>query len=118
MKILITNEAKLTETIAAAEGKAKVRTITANDIRNTLEKIKVPKSKLNGTKVHYDGAEHFPRAYKYRPESTHWEAENIKGKWYVTNIFRSTCPNRSTWNAFITYGEEAKAWILDNARYM
>ena len=118
MKILITNENKLNAAIAEAEGRATVRTIKADDIAWILNKIKVPKSKLDGTTVHYDGAEHFPNAYKYRPESTHFTAENIKGKWYVTDIYRATCPNRTTWNTCIEYSPNAKEWILENAKYM
>ena len=118
MKINITNETKLAEAIKNAEGRATVRTITVHDIKHTLDKIPVPKSKLSGTKVHYDGAEHFPNAYKYKPESTHWYAENINGKWYVTNICRNTCPNRTTWRTSIQYSEDAKKWLIENASYI
>ena len=120
MKINITNEAKLTEAIKAAEGRATARTVTAKDIVYTLGKIGngIAKVKLNGTKVHYTGAEHFPSAYKYRPESTHWIAENVKGKWYVTDIFRADCPNRATWNTSVEYSEEAKEALIDKMSYM
>lgn len=118
MKINITNEMKLAEAIKQAEGRATARTITVDDIKRQLEKIPVPKAKLDGTKVHYNGAEHFPNAYKYRPESTHFIAENIKGKWYITDIYRDTCPNRETWRMSIKYSEAAKAWLLENASYV
>ena len=118
MKILVTNEQKLNAAIREAEGKATARTITAKDVVRILDRIKVPKNKLNGTVVRYDGAEHFPNAYKYRPESTHFVAENIKGKWYVMAVFRDTCPNRSTWDTMISYSPEAKDWIIENASYM
>lgn len=120
MKINITNEEKLTAAIKEAEGRATARTVTANDIIRVLNNVGkgIPKTKLSGTIVHYDGAEHFPNAYKYRPESTHWTAENIKGKWYVTNIARCTCPNRERWNTSITYSEEAKQAILDNVSFV
>ena len=114
MNINVANIEKLTEAIAKAEGRATARTITAQDIIKTLDKIKVPKSRLHGTKVYYDGGQHFPNAYKYRPESTHWMAENKHGKWYVTAICRATCPNRSN-SGSIEFSEEAKAWIVENA---
>ena len=118
MKINIDNTEKLTIAIKEAEGKATARTIKASDIQYILHDISegIPKAKLHGTKVHYDGAQHFPNAYKYRAESTHWSAENIKGKWYVTSISRGTCPNRIK-NTWIEFSEEAKKRIIENASY-
>lgn len=118
MKILATNKEKLTKAIKEAEGRATARTITADDIVDILSRITVPKSKLNGTIVKYDGAEHFPSTYKYLPESTHFIAKNSNGKWYITDLFRSVCPNRKTWNTHISYSPEAQEWILENASYM
>ena len=116
MKIIITNTEKLATAIKEAEGRATARTITPNKIISTLEDVSrgIPKALLHGTMVEYTGAEHFPNAYKYRPESTHWSAENIKGKWYVTNIFRSVCPNRND-NTWVRYSDEAKQRIIENA---
>lgn len=114
MKINIQNTDKLSKAIADAQGKATARTITAGGICHILDKIKVPKNRLNGTMVHYDGGEHFPNAYKYRPESTHWIAENINGKWYVVDIYRDTCPNRNGWSGEIKYSDPAKEWIIEN----
>lgn len=116
MKIIITNKEKLNEAIREAEGKATARTIDAERIEGILNEIGegIAKAKLHGTKVYYDGAEHFANSYKYRPMSTHFQAENIKGKWYVTNIFRDTCPRRVN-NTLICYSEEAKSVIISNA---
>lgn len=120
MKINIDNIEKLTAAIKEAEGRATVRTITAKDIQYVLHEIEdgIAKKKMSGTKVHYTGAQHFPNAYKYRPESTHWVAENVNGKWYVTDIYRDTCPNRSSWNTEIEYSDTAKQAILENATYV
>ena len=118
MKILITNENKLEEALSVAQGKATARTIGVADVRRIINRINVPKNKLDGTTLHYDGAEHFPNAYKYRPESTHFVATNIKGKWYITDIYRATCPNRIGWNTNIQYSDEAKQWLIDNASHM
>lgn len=117
MKISIKNEEKLAAAIVEAEGRSTARTVTVHDIKNVLEKvgedIGLPKSVLHGTKVHYDGGEHFPSAYKYRPESTHWTAENVRGNWYITSIYRSTCPNRRR-NTVIEYSDAAKEKIIEN----
>ena len=120
MKINIDNTEKLAVAIKEAEGRATARKIKAEDIQYILHDIEdgIAKKKLHGTKVHYTGAEHFPNAYKYRPESTHWKAENINGKWYVTSIYRDTCPNRKTYDTEIEFSEEAKAAIIEkNSRF-
>lgn len=119
MKINIDNTEKLTAAIKEAEGKATARTIEATQIQYTLHEIEagIAKKKMSGTLVHYTGAEHFPNAYKYRPESTHWIAENINGKWYVVAIYRDTCPNRSSYNTEVEYSETAKQAILENASH-
>ena len=120
MKINIENTTKLAAAIKEAEGKATARTIKETQIVSILHEIEkgIAKKKMSGTRVHYTGAEHFPNAYKYRPESTHWIAENINGKWYVVDIYRDTCPNRSSWNTEIIYSETAKQAILEKAMYV
>lgn len=115
MKININAVDKVQAELDRVQNRCKTRTIMAADITKILNKIGVPKSKLSGTKIHWDGAEKFPSAYKYTPKSTHWEAENINGRWYVTDIYRSTCPNRSTFKGEIEYSDSAKEWIIKNA---
>ena len=116
-KILIieANAEKINATIKTAEGRATARTITAKMIMDRLAKIKVPKNRLDGTMLVYDGAEHFPSAYRYRPESTHFKAENRKGKWYLVDVYRDTCPNRYSYDTSIQYSEAAKEWIIEQA---
>ena len=118
MKILITNTEKLKAAIKEAEGRATARTVKADDIEYIIGKVSkgIAKAKLSGTKVYYSGAEHFPNAYKYRPESTHWTAENINGRWYVIDIFRGICPNRIN-NTMVEYSDAAKAAIIDKASF-
>lgn len=120
MRINITNTEKLENAIKAAEGRATARTVTVRDIKKVLDKVGVgiTKKALHGTKVLYNGAEHFPNAYRYRPESTHWEAEYSHGKWYVTSIHRAECPNRTSWNTEIQYSPEARRELLENAMYV
>lgn len=116
MKINITALNKVQAELDNVQKRCSARTVMAVDIANILSKISVPKSRLSGTKVYWDGAEKFANAYKYKPgNSTHWKAENINGKWYVTDIYRSTCPNRSTFKGEIEYSDSAKEWIIENA---
>lgn len=110
-KINIQNIEKLAAAVDAAQSKAKMRTVTAADIVRTLGNIRIPKSRLSGTKVYWDGGEHFPNAYKWTPESTHWTAENVNGTWYVTDISRGRCPNRNS-KGRIEFSEAAKEWII------
>lgn len=117
-RINVNDVEKISVAIKEAEGKATARTVSAKNIMRVIDKVSdgIPKAKLHGTKIHYDGAEHFPNAYKYRPESTHWEAENVKGKWYITDIYRATCPNREK-NTHVEYSNEAKERIIENASF-
>ena len=116
MKINIKYTEKLEKAIEEAQGRATARTVTANEICRILQSVGdgVAKANLSGTKVHYTGAQHFPNAYKYRPDSTHWTAENIRGNWYVTDIWRGACPNRTKWNTEVEYSEIAKEAILES----
>lgn len=121
MKINIEHAEKLEKAIKEAEGRATSRTVTVESIVDILngitKKYDIPKSKLHGTKVHYDGGEHFPNAYFKcgSPMSTHWTAENSHGKWYVTDIKRDYCPCRKTSSGYIEYSETAKESILEKA---
>lgn len=107
---------KLTSAIEAAEGRAKMRRVSAEFIRDVLERVEreVPTKKaLVGTKVHYTGAERFPRAYKYTAESTHFDAEYTASGWKVTDIYRAVCPNGAS-NVTVSYSSEAVAKILES----
>lgn len=116
-KINITHVEKLNAAIKEAEGRATARTISADVITRIIEKASrnIPKKKLSGTIVYYDGAEHFPYAYKYIPMSTHFEAENFNGRWYVTYIYRDVCPNRKTSSVKVSYSDTAKEYIIKEA---
>ena len=120
MKINIDNTEKLAAAIKEAEGRATARTVEATEIQYILHEIEsgIAKKKMSGTRVHYTGSRHFANAYQYKPECTHWIAENINGRWYVTNIYRDTCQKRTTWNTEITYSETAKQAILENAMHV
>ncbi len=121
MKINIEHFEKLEKAIKEAEGRATSRTVTVESIVDILngiaKKYDIPKSKLHGAKLHYDGGEHFPSAcFKCgSPMSTHWTAENVRGKCYITDIKRDYCPSRSTSSGRIEYSDVAKEAILKKA---
>ncbi len=66
-----------------------------------------------GVFVHYDGAEHFPNAYKHTPESTHFTAV-FNGKcWAITELYRDACPNRTGFNAVVMLTDTAKMALVE-----
>lgn len=94
----ITNQKKLEALIKEAEGRATARTITVDDIVDALAEAEeylahlATKKDMVGSRVHVDvNAQHFPRAYKYIPESTHFVAEVTKSGWKVLSVNRSIC---------------------------
>ena len=114
MKINIKDMEKLQDELNRVQNSCRERTLTAQDIVDILSGIKVPKSYLNGTGVFWYGSEKLPRSYKYTAQSTHFIAMNIKGKWYIIDIFRDTCPNRES-KGEIAYSDAAKIWIIKQA---
>lgn len=98
MKINIENRDKLETALKEAQGKATTRTIDVDRIFSVLkhveERLGIGKTALKGTKVHFTGAEKFAKAYRYIPESTHFEAVHSGKTWFVTSITRDTCPQR------------------------
>lgn len=120
MKRIIIDDAHRDEIDAAldeAQHRCTARALTAQRIidicEHITEKANIPKSALKGTRVYYNGAEKFPSAYRYRPESTHFRAEYDGRAWRLLSIARDTCPNRSTSNVYIAYSDSAKAALLD-----
>lgn len=106
-KIRITNTEKLPGMIQAAEGRATARTITPANIAEMLDTVTErilalsTRKDATGTKITADcNAQHFPNAYKYIPESTHFTAVLKSTGWTVTSIYRDRC---TTTAAMITY---------------
>ncbi len=105
----------LRKALEEAEGRATARTLTAAKICEILRGIEErcpTKKALEGTVVRYDGGEHFPSAYKYTPESTHFTAEYKRGSWRITDIHRGVCPNRLS-SGTIEFSEAAEDAILN-----
>ena len=112
------NAEKLNTAIAAAEGRATARTISAENIFDALEviegKLSIPKTHMIGITVDVDiHAQHFPSAYRYRPESTHFTAERTSSGWKVTSIYRGTTNSPSN-RYYVKLTDKAKKSIVES----
>ena len=96
MKSIIINETnkdKIKAAIQEVEGKASARTIDYDDIIRATQRIEkrlgIPKKYLEGVRYDVDlHAQNFPKAYKYKAESTQFVIEYLKGKWRLVSIER------------------------------
>jgi hypothetical protein len=98
MKINTTNIEKVNQAIAATEGRATARTITADDVEEAIETIEKRLSLLllkkdwKGLKFAVDSnAQVFPGAYKHTPYSTHFVLERGASGWFIIELHRSVC---------------------------
>ena len=98
MKINTTNIEKVNSAIAAIEGRATARTITADDVEEAIETIEKKLSILllkkdwKGLRFAVDtNAQNFASSYKYTPYSTHFVLERGATAWFVTEIYRAPC---------------------------
>lgn len=84
----------LQSAVDAAQGRARVRTICAEDIIDTCEsvqkKLDIPQTALEGVIFSADlHAQSFPSAYNGRPESTIFRAVFVGRKWRLLEVYRS-----------------------------
>lgn len=105
----------LTNAIKEVEGRASARTITAADIINSLkdytETLGITKKAMEGVEVWIDpNAQKFPKAYKYDPTSTQFQAEYKSGCWRITEITRFHCDTRKV---VATMPEATKKAIIE-----
>lgn len=103
--------------IAAGQKSARTRTITAETVIRFLtdytDRLNIQKSKMKGITLTADpNAQHFPNAYKYEPESTHFTAEHNGKTWFLTSVYRDTC-RATVGTAHLP--EDAKSAIIANA---
>lgn len=87
------NKDKIEQMIKETEGRATTRTITFKDIVEDIEYLErtlgIKKVDMVGVKANIDHhAQNFPKAYKYRAESTHIDIERKKSGWDLVNIER------------------------------
>lgn len=119
MKIKISNEAALQAALDEIQKRARARTIGVEWVKSVCKDADkrlagLTKKAKRGATLHYDGAEGFPHAYKYTPESTHFHATHNGTEWVITEIERAPCPNRrSGIDTHLTISDEARAKILD-----
>ncbi len=107
---------KLRKAIIEAEGKARVRYITVNDVRKALIDVEkhiryFSSEDLNGISIVSDiNAQRFAKAYtrKYIPMSTIFEAVHNGKEWMITAIYRGKC---TTKQVVINIPEESKVVI-------
>lgn len=116
--IIITNANKLKEAIKAAEGRARTRTITPADIvegcRMAEERMGIPRKHMDGVSISADmNAQNFAKSYSGIPESTQFVAKNVRGKWYVTHVYRDRCSGAER-KVKIRLTDAAKAAVIQH----
>lgn len=118
IKITKENTNKIAEAITTAEGKARVRTITAEDVFKAVDEVEahlnLPQKYLKGIRVWCDSnSQPFPACYNGGPQSTQFKLVRRSVGWYITDIVRYNT-NRSC-RYEITLTAEAKEYIRNKA---
>lgn len=126
MKEIKINEKNITaieEAIKEAQGKATERTITAQNIIEYAEKIRIDaqtysskKATVGMTAVIDKHAQRFARAYKYAPQSTQFQILCKATGWYLVDVYRATCHGSSSGECDIVLTEAQKADLLEYAK--
>lgn len=106
----------LNDAIIAAEGKARIRTITADDVVKAVKLFPACVKVKNSVGCHIlsvdPNAQAFAESYNGRPESTKFDLVRRPSGWFVERIRRDTCtPNRGR----ITFTEGAMVDIIKDA---
>ncbi|MBR5286391.1 MAG: hypothetical protein IKU30_05770 [Clostridia bacterium] len=106
----------LVAAIKDAEGRAKERTITADNVLDWLDdifkKIDISKKAMDGVTVNVDiHAEALPGAYKWTAYSTQFTAIFKSGGWRVTGISRSALRRKN--RVIVHHTEESKKALID-----
>lgn len=116
------NSEKIMKIFSEVQGRATARTI---DSYSELEKIiegiekrvhlgfEMKKKSLEGTRVHYSFKQHFPKSYKYSPSATLFDLEYSKGKWYLCEVERGSCPESNSYYKYDLFlSDTAKMEVL------
>ena len=120
MKINVNAIETLQSAFAPVQERASVRTMNpemlATRIENQLEPMLtakgLPKKCWKGLRfIHNANAQTFPHAYKYSPEATLVTIERSSNDWFVTDVRRGYCTNK-TWELVGKLTEEQEAAIL------
>lgn len=107
---------QLTDMIKAAEGRAKVRCVTAEEITRYVERydalLAIPPSFKKGIEINVDlNSQSFPLSYNYAPKSTQFIARFANDGWRITKIYRGTCRCQSK-RLYATLPEATKSRIM------
>lgn len=119
MKIRLTesNREKIESLLFSAQKRCTQRILTFNRIAEILDSVdqelSIPKTKMKGVSVVFTGAEKLPTAYRFTPESTHFDAIHDGSHWYITDLHRGVCPNRKG-NVSVILTEDAKKALVDS----
>lgn len=115
---MVNNLEKIAPILNQVQKRQRARLLSLVKIVGILEQserlLKEADALFPGVAIHYDGAEHFPRAYNGTPTSTHFRAVFDGSAWDIVNITREKCPNRKTWNttAILPDGSGAKTFLV------
>ena len=116
--MLDANRERINNWIADAQGKARERLINYDDIVAACEeidkKLNITQKAKNGIMADVDiNAQNFPRAYKYRAESTQFRLIYKSGKWRLYSVFR-TYTRTSGHKIILTLTDAAREAIINN----
>jgi len=122
-KTTIDKQAAIQAELDNVQSRAKTRTISYNDIIDTLKEIDsrlgISKAAKKGVKVLVDyHAQHFPSCYNGRPESTQFRAEFNGKTWALTEIFRGYTIQTANKAINITFTDKAKEAIIQSLENM
>lgn len=114
------NSEKIMEVFHRVQGKSSARVITClRQLELIIESAErrigtMAANAKEGSLIIYDFGQHFPRAYKYTPDSTHFVLRFHSGTWrlQVDSVTRMPCPERGGWEYKMELSETAKAAIL------
>lgn len=118
MKININNKEKIEAALNEVQSRAKARTISYEDILETIEHIE---EKLNISKKAMVGViarvslhcQHFPANYNGQPMGTEFTIQRFSSGWFLTGVSRENIEHVRKYR--LTLSESAKAAILENA---
>ena len=115
------NREAIENKISEAEGKATARCLTFKDLTSRIEQLEkalgIAKKDMEGLKYDLDdNAQNFPRAYKYKADSTHAVIERTGGKWRLTRVYRYTCRTEKHIFECLEMPATVETAILDSKR--
>ena len=117
-KTAIEKQEKIQAILNEVQKRATARTITYEKMVDCLAEIDknlaISKAAKKGIKADVDiQAQHFPSAYRYTPESTHFRAEYNGKTWMITEISRKATRQTANKAIILTLTDAAKQAIIE-----